>query len=161
MSINWKLLIEVRERQKRRALEGVTRDRQATEEGLAQVQQAQARAQMTVAAKTQHWEATAGALGGGACNVAALRQAGAWSHALDAQIAQAGQAVAQAQALSAERQAVLDASRQKLRAATGELEKAQQMQQRSKAQHLHQLDLRHDDAAEETASQAWSARRLS
>lgn len=160
MAIDWKLLIDVRERQKSVAMGIVARDREAAEESRAQLQQAEAWRQQQVQGKAQHWQATVGALSGGQCNVAQLRHAGAWSGALDARIAQAGQAAMQAGQAHAQREQVLEASRQQLRAASGELEKAQQMQQRARTERLRLMELRQDEAAEETASQSWAAHRF-
>lgn len=161
MSIDWKLLVDVRERQKTAAMEVVARDRRAAGESLAAWQQAQAHQQQQVAAKQQHWQATAGALSQGHANVAALRQAGAWSGALDAQITQAGQAAAQAGQAHAQRQHVLEASRRQLRAASGELEKAQQMQQRTHADAQRLREQRQDEGTEEAATQVWLSLRHS
>lgn len=159
MTIDWTLLVEVRERRRTSALELVARERRAAAESLAAWQQAQARQQQQVNAKLQHWQATAGALSGGECQVAHLRQAGAWSGALDALIAQAGEAAAQAGQAHAQRQQVLDASRLKLRTASGELEAAQQMQQRTRNEARRQREQRLDAATEEAAAQAWLSRR--
>ncbi|MGK6308615.1 serine kinase [Variovorax sp. DT-64] len=160
MAIDWKLLIDVRERQKSVAMGIVARDREAAEASHAQLQQAEARRQQEMQSKAQHWQATVGALSGGQCSIAQLRHAGAWSGALDAQIAQASRAAAQAGQAHAQREQVLEASRLQLRAASGELEKAQQMQQRARIERLRLTELRQDETAEETASQAWAARRM-
>ncbi|MBT2324101.1 serine kinase [Variovorax paradoxus] len=160
MAIDWKLLIDVRERQKSAAMGIVARDRRAAEESLARLQQAEARRQQQVQNKAQHWQATVGALSDGQCSIAQLRHAGAWSGALDAQIAQAGRATAQAGQAHAQRELLLEASRKQLRAASGELEKAQQMQQRARTEALRVMELRQDETAEEAASKAWAARRF-
>jgi len=157
MSIDWKLLIDVRERQKTAAMEVVARDRQAADASQARLQQAQAQQQQQVNAKAQHWQATAGELSGGHCSVAQLRHAGAWSGALDAQILQAGQVAAQAEHAHVQTQQVLDASRRQLRDASGELEKAQQMQQRTRAEQRRLQELRQDEGTEEAATQVWLA----
>lgn len=157
--IDWKTLVDVRERQKTVAMGVVARDRAAADRSRAALQQAQAWQQHQVQNKAAHWQATAGALSHGQCSVAQLRHAGAWSGALDAQIAQAGQLAAQAGLAHAQREQTLDASRQKLRAASGDVEKAQQMQQRARGEQLRVQELRLDETAEETASQAWAARR--
>ena len=157
--IDWKLLIDVRERQKTAALGVVARDRDAAEQSRAQLRQAEARREAQVQSKAAHWQATVGALAGGQCNVAQLRHAGAWSGALDAQIAQAQRQAVQAGELHAQREDVLARSRQALRDASGELEKAQQMQQRARAERLALQETRQDEAAEEAASQAWAAQR--
>ena len=157
--IDWKLLVGVRERQKTVAMGVVARDRAAADQSQAELQQARAWQQQQVQDKARHWQATVGALSGGQCSVAQLRHAGAWSGALDAQIAQASQFAAEAGQAHAQREQTLDASRQRLRAASGDVEKAQQMQQRARAEQLRVQELRLDETAEETASQAWSARR--
>lgn len=157
--IDWKTLVGVRERQKTVAMGVVARDRAAAAQSHAELQQAQAWQQQQVQNKAAHWQSTVGALSHGQCSVAQLRHAGAWSGALDGQIAQAGQRAAQAGQAHALREQTLDASRKKLRAASGDVEKAQQMQQRARTEQLRMQDLRLDEAAEESASQAWAARR--
>ncbi|AKJ32076.1 serine kinase [Caldimonas brevitalea] len=159
MDIDWKRLIDVRERQKRTAMETVARDREAAERSLADARQAQARLQQEMAAKAQHWQATAGALQDGHCSVAELRHAGAWSGALDARIVEAGRGAARAQAAHLQRQQVLDASRRQLRAASGDVEKAQQMHRRCQSEQRRLQEARLDDVAEDVAAQAWAARR--
>ncbi|CAN7451539.1 serine kinase [Variovorax sp. LjRoot130] len=159
MSIDWKLLVDVRERQKTVAMDVVARDRADAEQSQAQLQQAESWQQQQVQNKVQHWQATRGALSGGQCSVAEFRHAGAWSGALDAQIAQAGQAAAQAARAHTEREQVLEQSRRQLRAASGELEKARQMQQRARTERLHVQELRLEDVNEESAAQAWAMRR--
>ncbi len=157
--VDWKLLIGVRERQKTVAMGIVARDRAAAEQSRAELQQAQAWQQQQVQNKAAHWQATTGALSHGECSVAQLRHAGAWSAALDARIAEAGQLAAQAGQAHALRESTLDASRRKLRAASGDVEKAQQMQQRARSEQQRLQELRHDEASEEATSQAWAARR--
>ena len=157
--VDWKLLIDVRERQKTAALEVVAREREAAGQSHAQLLQAEAWCEQQVRSKAAHWQATAGALAGGQCNVAQLRHAGAWSGALDARIAQAQQQAAQAGAFHAEREEVLARSRQALRVASGELEKARQMQQRARAEQRALQASRQDEATEEAASQQWAANR--
>lgn len=160
MDIDWQRLGEVRERQKAAAQQRVAADRQAMEESCQQAEQARHQWQHQMSAKQQLWQEAAGALSGGAFSVAQMRQAGAWSQALDAQIAQAGLAVQQAQAVVHQRQAVLDASRRQLRQAAGELEKARQMQQRARADQIRVREQRLEDGAEEAAVQTWRSRRL-
>jgi flagellar biosynthesis chaperone FliJ len=159
MSIDWKLLADVRERQKTVAMGVVARDRAAAEESRAQLRQAEAAEQQQVQNKLQHWEATRGAMLGGQVSVAEFRHAGAWSSALDAQIAEAGQVTAQTARAHSEREQVLEESRRHLRAAHGELEKAQQMRQRARAEHLYLQELRIEDTNEESTAQAWAMRR--
>ena len=159
MSIDWKLLADVRERQKTAAMGVVARDRAAAEQSQAQLMQAEALREQQQENKLRHWEATRGALSGGQCSVAEFRSAGAWSGALDARIAQAGEAAAQAARAHSEREQVLEQSRRQLRAAHGELEKAQQMQQRARMERMHLRELRLEDINEETTAQAWAMRR--
>ena len=54
---------------------------------------------------------------------------------------------------------MLEQSRLQLRAAHGELEKAQQMQQRARTERVHLQELRLEDINEETTAQAWAMRR--
>ena len=159
MSIDWKLLADVRERQKTVAMGVVARDREAAEQSQAQLRQAEVLRQQQEENKLRHWEATRGALAGGQCSVAEFRSAGAWSGALDARIAQAGEAADKAARAHSEREQLLAQSRRQLRAAHGELEKARQMQQRARAERMHLQELRLEDINEETTAQAWAVRR--
>lgn len=159
MNVDWKVLVDVRERQRQAALEAVVREREAADAGQVQAQLARDRLQLQMAAKAGHWQSTAGLLAGGDCSVAQLRQAGSWSRVLDREIAQAGQAALEAQAAALQRQQALEQSRRLLRAAAGELEKARQMQQRCRAEQQRLLDVRRDDATEDAAAQAWAVRR--
>ena len=158
-AIDWKLLIGVRERQKMAAQGVVARDREAAAQSHAQLRQAQARHAQQLQDKAAHWQATAGALAGGQCSIAQLRHAGAWSAALDARIGEAQQRAVEACQAHAQREEALDRSRQALRAASGELEKAQRMQERARAEQRALQEMRQDEAAEETASQQWAAAR--
>jgi len=157
MTIAWSRLTQVRERHKQAALENVARERQASEVRDAQAREAQAQLHERVAAKTLLWQAAA--RGEASFSIAQLGQTSAWSRALDVQIAQAAQAARQALLQAAQQQQVLAASRHRLRAALGELDRAQQMQRRADSERRRQRELRADDAAEEAASQAWAARR--
>ena len=159
MSIDWKLLADVRERQKTAAMGVVARDRAAAEQSQAQLMQAEVLRQQQEENKLRHWEATRGALSGGQCSVAEFRNAGAWSGALDARIAKAGEAAANAARAHSDREQVLEQSRRQLRAAHGELEKAQQMQQRARMERMHLQELRLEDSNEESTAQAWAMRR--
>ncbi|OUL98715.1 serine kinase [Variovorax sp. JS1663] len=158
-SIDWKLLVGVRERQKTTAMGVVARDSEAAAQSQAHWQQAEALHAQEIQGKAAHWQATAGALEGGRCNVAQLRHAGAWSAALDARIVEAQQLAAQAGEQHAQREQSLARSRQALREASGELEKAQQMQARTRAERAALQEQRQDEASEEAASQQWAAAR--
>ena len=159
MAIAWKLLADVRERHQRSALQAVGRDQRALQACEALAGEARQQWLQQHQAKAQHWQATTAALGEGACSVAQMRQAGAWSHALDARIAAAGTTVLQAQAVVAHAEGQLDASRGQLRRASAELEKARQMQQRDRAELRAQQERRLDEATEEASVQQWSAAR--
>ncbi|RST56447.1 serine kinase [Variovorax sp. MHTC-1] len=159
MSVDWKMLIAVRERQKTAAMGVVAREREAAARSLAELQQAEERHRQELESKASHWQDLQGAFASGQCNVAQLRVAGAWSGALDAQIAKAGSAAVQAGAAHAQHEELLARSRQALRAASGEVEKAQCMQQRERAEHARMQELRQEDASEEATTQAWLARR--
>ena len=159
MAIAWQLLAEVRERHQRSALQAVGRDQRALQACEARAQQAERQWQQQQQAKSEHWQSTLAALDEGGCNVAQLRQAGAWSRALDARIVTAGAAVLQAQAGVAVAEGVLDASRSQLRRVSAELEKARQMQQRARAEQRALLERRQDEATEEASVQVWSAVR--
>jgi len=157
VAIAWMLLTDVRERHQRSAMQEVARGKRELEAREAQAAEVRREWQQQLEAKAQHWKDTVGALSDGACSVAQMRQAGAWSKALDLQIAQAGVAVVEAQAVVAQAQSVLDASRAQLRQASAELEKARQMQQRAKAEERQHQERRQDEVTEEASVQAWSS----
>jgi len=159
MAIAWKLLAEVRERHQRSALQAVGRDRRALQACEAQALEAGQQWLQQRQAKAQHWQSTVAAVGEGGCSVAQMRQAGAWSRALDGRIVTAGAAVLQAQAVVAMAEGALDASRGQLRRVSAELEKARQMQRRAQAEQRAQQEHRQDEATEEASVQIWSAAR--
>lgn len=159
MAIAWKLLAEVRERHQRSALQAVGRDKRALQASEAQAQQAEQQWLQQYQAKAQHWQSTMATAELGGCSVAQMRQAGAWSHALDARIAAAGVAALQAQAVVLMAEGALDASRGQLRRASAELEKARQMQQRAAAEQRALQERRLDEATEEVSVQLWAAAR--
>jgi len=159
MSIDWKLLIDVRERQKTAAAGVVTRERKAADESQLRLRQAQWQVQQEQQHKDGHWQGTRQALAGGQGRVADLVQAGAWSRALDAHIARASQNALQAGQAHAQREQALEESRRRLRAAHGEVEKARQMQQRARAEALRLAEVRQDGDAGDAAAGTWALRR--
>lgn len=160
MAIDWKLLIGVRERQKASALEAVARQRRTLEASQAQAQALHGQRLQQVEAQAAHWQATLAASSGGRLNALHLRDAAAGSRALDVQIARAGLAASRADAVVAQHQGQLDASRGELRSADGELMKARQMQERLQAQQRQARERQQEDAAEEGASRTWLAKRI-
>jgi len=161
MSIEWKRLIDVRERHRQLAQEVVARDRRDVEESRSLALKARQQLEAQIAGKAAHWRSLSNSLDGQSCDVAGLRDASAWSRALDERIAQAGELVSQVQAVVALHQESLEASSAQLREAVACAERARQMQQRAQMQVQRRQDLRMDDAAEEAASQAWALRRSS
>ena len=156
MDIDWKRLGEVRERQKTAAQQRVASDRHALEQSQQQARTAQEQWHREVQAKEQLWRETAS---GASVSVAQMCQSGAWSRALDARIAQAGAAVAQAVEVVNTRQATLEGSRQVLRDAAGDLEKARRMQRKAVQARQRLAEQRMEDNAEEAAVQGWLSRR--
>ncbi|MDR7267947.1 flagellar biosynthesis chaperone FliJ [Pelomonas saccharophila] len=159
MAIAWKLLADVRERHQRSAMQAVGRDQRALRACEARAQEAEQHWLQQQQAKALHWQSTVAAVGEGGCSVAQLRQAGAWSHALDSRIVTAGAAVVQAQAVVAMAEGALDTSRAQLRRASADVEKARQMQQRARAEQRAQQERRQDEATEEASVLLWSAAR--
>lgn len=154
MNIDWKLLIQLRERHKLAAQEAVARERRAAQQQEARVRDAHDALADRVDAKARLWQqANASAL-----DMGALRQTAAWSRALDAQIANAGRSLGQAQQAAQQQYERLDHSRDELRGACGELNKAEQMHARALAAQRRRAELRAEDGAEEHAVQRWEAR---
>lgn len=159
--IDWALLIDVRERRKRSALETMLADRRIADERRVGALQAQAQREQRVDAKRQHWLDVRHGASADGCSVAQWRDASAWSGALDAQIAQHDGAVRAAQQAADESERVLDASRRRLHEAAGSVEKATQMQQREGAERQRRAEALADEEAEAAAAMAWAARRAS
>jgi len=156
MSIDWTRLIRLRERHKVAALEAVAHERRAVQQQEAGLAQARAALAQQIDAQATLWRDTA--LPGRTFSVEALRCTSGWSHALDGHIAQAARHEAEALASAAAQQQRLDDSRRRLRAALGDLQKAERMHERAGAERARQQDVRADEAAEEAASQAWARR---
>src|SRR5688572_2268664 len=134
MSIDWKLLVQLRERHKLAAHEVVVQERRAAQQREAQVMESRGELMQQVQAKTALWQqASAGVIG-----VAGLRQTAAWSRALDGQIANANRQVAHAEHLAQLQELRLAQSRDALRGACGDLSKAEQMHTRERSAECRQ-----------------------
>jgi len=157
MSIDWKLLVQLRERHKVSAQEAVAHERRAAQEREAQVMQSRGALDEQVQAKAALWQQASS----GAIDMGALRQTAAWSGALDRHIAQARRQVADAEHLAyLQEQRVLQ-RRNELRQACGDLTKAEQMQDRARTAQRQLAETRAEDVAEEHAVQRWTARKAS
>lgn len=155
MAIDWKLLVDTRIRKKTAALEVVAQDRQALENSLAQVTRAKSVEQEYVLNKAQLWQATMATPANGTLPVAQLRNVSAWSHALDAHIVQAAQDVCQAQQVTQQRLTTLEVSRSALVRACRNLDKAEQLQQRARLEHIHAQEGAAQCAADDNAGSQW------
>ena len=156
---DWQLLIGVRERRRDAARAGMQQEQRVAAACAQQVQQAEADWRAQLAARSAHAQALRDSVSGGGASVEALRQSGAWHGALGARIAARAQALVQAQRRFAQQQAVLAQARRALLKADAELEQACKMQQRRRREQLRIVELRIEDALEETGTQAWDARR--
>lgn len=160
MTLDWKLLVRVREQQRTRAQQRVAEERQATLRAQGQAHAAREAWSQEVQARAGLWASMQGAGQGEgqALDIGTLRHASAWSRTLDGRIGQAASVVARAEGAVEEQGQRLAISRQALRGAAGALHKAEQMHERMRHEHLRQQQLRADDAHEEAAVQAWSRR---
>ena len=157
MSIDWKLLVQLRERHKLAAHEAVVRERRAAQEREAQLMQSRGALDEQVQAKAALWQqASAGSI-----DMGALRQTAAWSGALDRHIAQARRQVSDAEHLACLQEQRVEQRRNELRQACGDLTKAEQMQTRERAAQRQLAETRAEDVAEEHAVQRWTARKAS
>jgi hypothetical protein len=159
MPHDWNRLSQVRETQKTVAQETVARDRRAVEQSHAQARHAQDQLAQQEAAMATLWQDAAAALDGGAFRIDMLRDTGAWSRTLSTRVVAAAQTVQQAQAVLAEHNGVLDASRRELRAAMGEVEKVKRMHAEVQKTARREQSLRLEDTLDEVAAQAWQRRR--
>jgi len=157
MTIDWKLLVQLRERHKLAAHEAVARERRVAHEREAQLLQSRGALDEQVQAKAALWQQASAST----IDMGALRQTAAWSGALDRHIAQARRQVSDAEHLAyLQEQRVLQ-RRDELRQACGDLTKAEQMQTRERVARRQLAETRAEDVAEEHAVQRWTARKHS
>jgi len=155
MSIDWKRLGQVRERHQLRAQQEVSRERAAAALAEQALHEAQAMLAQEQASKRALWQQQAQAA---RLSVEDLRQAGAWSRALDGRIAQAAVGVVAAHERAQSQRERLDASREALQRAARERQKAESMGQRAQRAQLRERELRLEDAADEAALQTQALR---
>jgi hypothetical protein len=158
MTLDWKLLVRVREQQRTRAQQRVAEERRAMLRAQGQALAAREAWSQEVQARAGLWASMHGEAQ--ALDIATLRHASAWSRTLDGRIGQAASVAAQAEGAAEQQGQRLADSRQALRGAAGALHTAEQMRDRVRGEHLRQQQLRTDDALEETAVQAWSRRTV-
>lgn len=159
MSINWKLMIQLRERQRAEASDRVAKERKVVAESEAQVNAAQGQLRQQQDTKAALWRETHAAVQGGICSVEQLQFATKWSKALDIKAAEAAKAVKEAQVEMDKKMVVLNERRQALRVAMGDLEKAREMQSRQIKQLQQRIEARTEDAVDEWASHKWAAQQ--
>jgi chromosome segregation ATPase len=159
-TIDWKRLIDLREQHERSAREHFAREQQAFDQSHQEVEAAHHHLQRQEACKAELWQQTSSSMAGGACSVAALRDAGAWSGALDAQIVRARQQVERTEAARSQRHAALEVARRRLHSAAADTHKAREMQQRVHKLQRREQDSRVERSVEESAALAWAGRRF-
>lgn len=157
MTVDWKRLIEVRRKQQVAAQEVVALDRRREEEAAALVRHAASELEARQLAKRAHWQAIESAARESGCTMRSLSEARTWSGALDAQIAKGQVDLSEAQAAHCEKLAVLERSRARLRAAAGEVRKAEEMLKRERSAMAQQRETRQEALAEEAARGLWSS----
>lgn len=155
MSVNWKLMIQLRERQRTEASDRVAKERSIVAESEAQVAVAKNRLQQEHDAKAALWERTNSAFREGACRIEQLQFAMSYSRSLDRKATEAMKAVQQAQVEMQKKVEVLDQRRQELREAMGDLEKAREMQSRHVKNMTKKSEARQEDAVDEWSSSTW------
>lgn len=156
MGIDWDLLARLRERQKALVQQRVAEERRMLARREARVRDAQAERDARQSEKAGLHRSVQGHR---PVPIEQMRLAGAWSGVLDARIATACEEIDAARADAALQGERVQACRRELRAAAGELQKAQRMQQ-DQARARSRLDeARLEDAGEETALQVWRARQ--
>lgn len=161
MSVEWSLLVEVREMRERLALEAMVADQRIADERRKQALAAQVRLRQQEEASVQHWLSTRRSMAKGRTSVAQLQQAAAWSRALDAEIAQKSAVAQRSERVAAEHQQVAEASRERLAQAAGGVVKAETMHERERAKAQRLEEARHDATTDDVAATAWAARRAS
>ena len=159
MDIDWKRLIELRERHEKKAQQHVAQQRDAVHASQQQADAAQQQWLQQVHSLSAHWQGTTSAMSGGGFNAGQLRDAASGGHALKRQIQRAGQQASQAQQALAQSQGELAARQGQLRAVSGELRRAEQMLQRARAAAQRLEAQRQDAEADELAARKWLRRK--
>ena len=153
--VDWKRLIQLRERGQRVAQEAVAADRRAKRSAAAETERAAAKREQQIAYRQQHIEQLRGGVETGRCDVAELRLAVGYIGVLDARIHEATSAWNATQESLAAARETLMLSQQWLRTATAELRAAQEMQARDARAQVALRDRRAEDSADESARQTW------
>jgi hypothetical protein len=154
--IDWRRLLDLRERRRRLALEAMLADRRAADACAGAARAAEALLGQVQAARTSHWQAVGADAG---LSVASLAGAAAWSRVLDERIARERAAVAEAEVQARAQARVLAQSRAALRRAAGGVEKATRLSERARSLGRRLEDARLEATAEDVAAALWAARR--
>ena len=150
MSIDWHRLARLRERQQMLAQQEVARERTAAQASDDALQQAQAGLALEQLHKRTLWRQQQEA---SSLSVEHLRQASAWSRALDARIARAAVDVGAAQVRAQAQHAALDAAREAMQRMARERHKAQAMGERTHRAARQVRERRIDDGIDEVSVQ--------
>ncbi len=155
MTVNWKLMIQLRERQRTEASEQVAQERKVVAESEAQVQTLQGQLRQERDAKAALWRQATAAIQEGTGSVEQLKYVTSYSRILDAKAAKSAAAVQEAQGEMQKKMVVLEQRRQVLRQAMGDLEKAKEMQLRQLKGQQKRMENRVEDVVDEWTSQKW------
>lgn len=156
MSVNWKLMIQLRERQRAEASDRVAQERKVVSEVEARLDIAERKFLQEREAKKALWQRTNAAFQAGQCSVEQMQAAMAYSRTLDSRAAEAAKAVAEVCEEMKKKLAVLEARRGELRAAMGDLEKAKEMQVRHVKSVNRKIEARAEDVVDEWATSRWT-----
>jgi hypothetical protein len=154
-SLDWPLLVGVRERRRESAQEALQHEQQVTAVRVQEVQQAEADWRAQIAARATHAQQMRQAV----TSIAQLQQGGAWDGALAQRILAREHDLAVARQRLADQQNVLAEKRRALLKADAELEQARQMQQRHRQERRQLAELRLEDTLDETGAQTWQSVR--
>jgi hypothetical protein len=161
MSDDWLRLARVRDAQLAAARTAVQAERDALAEREAQAAAARSALAGVHEAKQALWRDLAQGLSGGAGGVGALRQAHAWSGALDARIARAGEQARAAQAEAEAQQARLATRQDELQRALAAAEAARGTADRLRQEARRALARRDEARIDDGAAERWLRARRS
>ncbi|MEW6706079.1 MAG: hypothetical protein AB1430_14635 [Pseudomonadota bacterium] len=161
MSVDFKRLIDLRELRERTALQRFGEEQRQYEHSRAQAEAARLALQQRQRQKVAHWEASLQGLGHAAGGVGRLKDADAWALQMQLQIEQAQRDLQLAESLTAERQTTLEEARRRLHEAAIDTHKARELAQRLQLDRVQRRERRLEGASDDSAAQAWAARRAS
>ena len=158
MGKDWPKLIQVRERQKAEAMESLAAARREADATALHCSQAQHALATRMGERSGAWRGALARFASGTLDLEQLRRAGSFDAVASRRIVEAHLHHDAARARLQEAQAHTEHARGRLRSRCAALEKAERMDERSRAEQSQREERRAEEAAEAAALAAWLRR---